>query len=173
MPATQPTLDRARLAALMEAERRDFVARHPRSRTLAGRATGSLLGGVPMNWMIKWPGPFPIFAEEASGAHLTDVDGHEYVDFCLGDTGAMAGHAPPATVAAVATQAARDVAQVLVVGLGEHVTAVGNDLELDPGVGVCGKGGQNVPVGVGIPTLKVDRLTVGGTAKKDPGGFMQ
>ena len=45
----------------------------------------------------------------------------------------------------------------------KHVTAVGNDLELDPGVGVCGKAGQNVPVGVGIPTIKIEEMTVGGT----------
>jgi TldD protein len=54
-----------------------------------------------------------------------------------------------------------------------RVSMVGNDLKLDEGVGTCGKDGQSVPVGVGIPTIKVDRLTVGGTARKDPGGFMQ
>ena len=54
-----------------------------------------------------------------------------------------------------------------------RVSMVGNDLKLDEGAGTCGKDGQAVPVGVGIPTLKVDRLTVGGTARKDPGGFMQ
>jgi TldD protein len=45
-----------------------------------------------------------------------------------------------------------------------RVSMVGDDLELDEGVGVCGKEGQSVPVGVGQPTLKVDALTVGGTA---------
>ncbi len=44
-----------------------------------------------------------------------------------------------------------------------HVTMVGNDMELDPGIGTCGKDGQGVPVGVGQPTLKIDQLTVGGT----------
>ncbi|HEX6996479.1 MAG TPA: metalloprotease TldD [Gammaproteobacteria bacterium] len=44
-----------------------------------------------------------------------------------------------------------------------RVSMVGNDLELDPGIGVCGKDGQSVPVGVGQPTLKIDSLTVGGT----------
>ena len=44
------------------------------------------------------------------------------------------------------------------------VTMVGNDMELDPGVGTCGKNGQGVPVGVGQPTLKMAGLTVGGTA---------
>ena len=62
-----------------------------------------------MNWMIRWAGGFPIFVESASGAHFQDVDGHDYIDFCLGDTGAMAGHSPAPTVAAVERQlAARD-----------------------------------------------------------------
>ncbi|MGB9233122.1 MAG: metalloprotease TldD [Terriglobales bacterium] len=54
-----------------------------------------------------------------------------------------------------------------------RVSMVGNDLKLDEGVGTCGKDGQAVPVGVGIPTIKIDRLTVGGTARKEAGGFMQ
>jgi TldD protein len=54
-----------------------------------------------------------------------------------------------------------------------RVSMVGNDLKLDEGIGTCGKDGQAVPVGVGIPTIKVDRLTVGGTAKRETGGFMQ
>jgi TldD protein len=45
-----------------------------------------------------------------------------------------------------------------------QISMVGDDLELDTGVGTCGKEGQSVPVGVGQPTLKIDRLTVGGTA---------
>ena len=44
------------------------------------------------------------------------------------------------------------------------VSMVGNDMKLDPGIGTCGKDGQGVPVGVGQPTLKIDELTVGGTA---------
>ncbi len=47
-----------------------------------------------------------------------------------------------------------------------HVTAVGNDLALDPGIGTCGKDGQSVPVGVGIPTIKISQLTVGGTSPR-------
>ncbi|MGC2719347.1 MAG: transaminase, partial [Candidatus Acidiferrales bacterium] len=87
-------IDRLRLAQLMLREERDFVARHPKSAALYERAQNSLLGGVPMNWMKKWAGQFPVFVSKAKGSHFTDIDGHKYVDFCLGDTGAMTGHSP-------------------------------------------------------------------------------
>src|SRR5256714_1757273 len=122
---TNLTLDRPRLASVMEAEQRAFVARHPRSAALTQRATESLLGGVPMNWMLKWPGPFPIYVETAAGAHLTDVDGHDYIDFCLGDTGAMAGHGPPATIRAVERQLSRGITHMLPV---EDAIAAGAEL---------------------------------------------
>ena len=86
--------DRGRLAALLERELDDFRARHPRSRELHERAAGVLFGGVPMPWMRLWAGGYPVYAAAAKGARITDVDGHEYVDLCLGDTGAMPGHAP-------------------------------------------------------------------------------
>jgi glutamate-1-semialdehyde 2,1-aminomutase len=66
-----------------------------------------MIGGVPMNWMVEWPGPFPIFAKKARGSRIMDVDGLTYIDFCLGDTGAMFGHSPEATVKA-ATEQLRD-----------------------------------------------------------------
>jgi glutamate-1-semialdehyde 2,1-aminomutase len=78
-----------------------------------------------MNWMLKWPGPYPIFVEAAAGAHLTDVDGHDYVDFCLGDTGAMAGHGPPATVRAIERQLGRGITHMLPV---EDAIAAGDQL---------------------------------------------
>ena len=71
------------------------------------RATASLHGGVPMNWMTKWPGPFPVFVSEAKGAHFIDLDGNDYVDLCLGDTGAMTGHSPEAAVEALQSQSRR------------------------------------------------------------------
>ena len=98
------TLDRARLSSLLEREIRTFRDDHPKSRALFERAQGSLLAGVPMNWMVRWAGGFPIFVETAAGAHFTDVDGHDYIDFCLGDTGAMAGHDAGPTVRAVERQ---------------------------------------------------------------------
>jgi glutamate-1-semialdehyde 2,1-aminomutase len=99
--------------ALLERELVRFEREHPRSRELASRAHESLLSGVPMPWMIRWPGGFPVFAAEAHGARFVDVDGHEYVDFCLGDTAAMTGHSPEPAVRAVAEQAARGITLML------------------------------------------------------------
>ncbi len=100
-------IDRSQLARLMAAERERFADQHPNSKALAERARRSLLSGVPMPFMIEWSTPFPIFAKEARGARLTDVDGIEYVDLCLGDSGAMFGHSPRATVDAVTEQMQR------------------------------------------------------------------
>jgi len=94
-------MDRERLRSLISDEREKFARQHPRSRSLFEAASRNLLAGVPMSWMAKWPGGNPIFVADASGARITDVDGITYVDLCLGDTGAMAGHAPEATAAAV------------------------------------------------------------------------
>ncbi|HWH93235.1 MAG TPA: transaminase [Baekduia sp.] len=94
-------LDRTRLAALLAREREQFAATHPRSLELAARARGALLHGVPMPWMAKWAGGAPVFMAEARGSRVTDVDGHEYVDVALGDTGSMPGHSPAATVEAI------------------------------------------------------------------------
>ena len=98
-------VDRAHLALLHAREEDRFARTHPASRSRVDEAAANLLGGVPMNWMARWPGAFPVFAAEAHGAHLADVDGNDYIDFCLGDTGAMTGHAPEATVRAIAAQA--------------------------------------------------------------------
>jgi glutamate-1-semialdehyde 2,1-aminomutase len=94
-------IDRNRLAAALAAERQRFTAEHPRSQKLFEEAKSSLLDGVPMNWMIRWAGDFPLFIEEGSGARFSDVDGLEYIDFCLGDTGAMTGHAPKESIEAI------------------------------------------------------------------------
>ena len=98
---------------LLARELERFEQEHPRSRELAARAEGALLSGVPMPWMIRWPGAFPVFAAGAEGARFRDVDGHEYVDFCLGDTAAMTGHAPEPTVRALAEQARRGITTML------------------------------------------------------------
>jgi glutamate-1-semialdehyde aminotransferase len=110
---TAPSLDRDRLARLMAAETTRFADEHPRSAALHEVARRSLLDGVPMPWMVRWAGPFPPYVEAASGAHFTCVDGHDYVDLCLGDTGAMAGHGPAPTIAAVERQLRRGVTHML------------------------------------------------------------
>ena len=98
--ADRPAVDRATLARLLIHERATHVERTPKSRA-AFEAAGHLFGGVPMTWMNKWSGGYPLYLSTARGNRVTDIDGLEYVDFALGDTGAMAGHSPAATVAAV------------------------------------------------------------------------
>ncbi len=100
-------------AELLLRELERFEGEHPRSRGLALEAEESLLAGVPMPWMIRWAGGFPVFAADAQGARFRDVDGHEYVDFCLGDTAAMTGHSPAPTVRAIAEQASRGITLML------------------------------------------------------------
>jgi len=94
-------IDRSRLVTLLAQEDDLFASNHKRSQEFFERAKKSLHGGVPMNWMIKWASPFPLFVEEGSGGYFTCVDGHQYLDLCLGDTGAMTGHAPQASVDAI------------------------------------------------------------------------
>jgi glutamate-1-semialdehyde 2,1-aminomutase len=121
-----------RVTELLERERRRFADTHPRSREIHERAEGSLLSGVPMNWMTRWPGEFPIFISEAFGAALVDVDDHSYVDLCLGDTGAMSGHSPPPTVAAIAERSARGITTMLP---SEDAVAVGEEMTRRFGLG--------------------------------------
>ena len=111
--SSMKNIDRARLASLMAREQKKFVDERPKSKALFERARKSLLAGVPMNWMVKWAGAFPPFVREAQGAHFFDVDGHRYADFCLGDTGAMTGHSPFATVKAVEEQSRRGITLML------------------------------------------------------------
>jgi len=93
-------IDRDRLTEIYAREQRDFVARHPRSAAAYDRAD-HLFGRVPMTWMNKKAAGFPIYLDRALGNRVWDIDGFEYLDFALGDTGAMAGHSPEATVAAI------------------------------------------------------------------------
>ena len=106
-------IDRSRLQARLSEEQARFVAEHPQSHALFERARASLLAGVPMNWMVRWAGAFPVFVKQASGAHFTDVDGRRYLDLCLGDTGAMTGHSPQAAVEAILDQARRGITFML------------------------------------------------------------
>ncbi len=95
-----PTIDRTRLALLIELERSAHADRTAASR-IAFESADHLFGRVPMTWMNKWTGGYPLYLAGAHGNRITDIDGNEYVDFALGDTGSMAGHSPAPTIAAV------------------------------------------------------------------------
>jgi len=94
------SIDRERLGILLERERTSHLRRTPSSRA-AFEAADHLFGRVPMTWMNKWSGGYPLYLAGAHGNRITDIDGNEYIDFALGDTAAMAGHSPKATVDAV------------------------------------------------------------------------
>ena len=120
------TIDRKKLKELTYREENRFKVDHPKSAALYKRAEDSLLGGVPMNWMKKWAGAFPIFVQFAKGAHFTDVDGREYVDLCLGDTGAMTGHSPDVVAETVAHRVREGITLMLPT---EDALWVGEDLK--------------------------------------------
>ncbi|MFN8374779.1 MAG: aspartate aminotransferase family protein [Anaerolineae bacterium] len=120
------TIDRSKLKQRLAEEEARFVATHPHSKALFERAKASFLSGVPMNWMVRWAGAYPVFVQDAQGAHFTDVDGQRYLDLCLGDTGAMTGHAPAASVQAVMEQVQRGVTFMLPT---ENALWVGEELQ--------------------------------------------
>ena len=94
-------VNREKLQVQYEKEVQLFERKHPKSGQLYQQAKDSLLQGVPMNWMTKWAGSYPVFVDHAKGAHFVDVDGNRYLDLCLGDTGSMIGHAPDPAVEAI------------------------------------------------------------------------
>ncbi len=120
------TINREKLKTLEDRESKRFVAEHPNSAALYRRAQGSLLGGVPMNWMKKWAGDFPVFVTSAKGAHFQCADGRDYIDLCLGDTGAMTGHSPDVVAKAVAERVRAGIAFMLPT---EDSLFVGEDLK--------------------------------------------
>ena len=97
-------VDRNKLHKALDQEIDRFSAEHPGCHELSTRAKNCLLDGVPMNWMVRWAGGFPLFVEEAKGASFKCSDGKRFLDFCLGDTGAMVGHSPDRVMRAVAAQ---------------------------------------------------------------------
>jgi len=107
------SIDKNRVRELMEREVARFVSTHARSKALFDTAKKSLLAGVPMNWMVRWAGPYPIFAKAAKGSTIWDVDGNKYIDLCLGDTGAMFGHSPDAVVERLVRQVGEGITMML------------------------------------------------------------
>jgi glutamate-1-semialdehyde 2,1-aminomutase len=122
----QPAFRDSAIAHVASRERTRFATANPKSSRLAAEAKRSLFGGVPMHWMADWPTPFPLFVAEARGARFKDVDGHEYLDCCLGDTGAMFGHAPSPVAAAIQKQATRGYTTMLP---SEDAVWLGNELK--------------------------------------------
>ena len=106
-------INREHLKALHKEEMERFISRTPKSAALFAKAREVMPGGVPMSWMSKWPGKYPLFVESAKGAHFIDVDGNEYIDLCLGDTGSMTGHSPKPTVDAITTQLSKGMTAML------------------------------------------------------------
>jgi glutamate-1-semialdehyde 2,1-aminomutase len=102
-----------RIAEVFASERDVYQGKHPLSAQRVGAGIAGFYDGVPMHWMRDWPMPFPFLVEEARGATLRDVDGNEYADFCLGDTGSMFGHSPPAVAEAISRQASRGLTYML------------------------------------------------------------
>jgi glutamate-1-semialdehyde 2,1-aminomutase len=119
------SVDRDRLRSLIERERAVYAAANPRSRELFEQAADTLLAGVPMSWMSMLTGDYPLYFEGARGNRITDVDGHTYIDFCLGDTGAMTGHSPDVVVDAVDARLRRKggITTMLPTGDAAHVGA--------------------------------------------------
>jgi glutamate-1-semialdehyde 2,1-aminomutase len=107
------TISRATLATLHAEEERRFVELHPVSAALAVEARTHLFGGVPMAWMTRWPGAFPLTVTSANGSRFIDADGIEYIDLCLGDTGAMTGHGLAQVAEALSAQAGRGITTML------------------------------------------------------------
>ena len=102
-----------RIGELFAAEQRRYVDAHPRSRQRTGHGIAGFYDGVPLHWMRDWSMPFPFLVESAQGSTLHDIDGNEYADFCLGDTGSMFGHSPPAVVDAISRQASKGLTYML------------------------------------------------------------
>jgi glutamate-1-semialdehyde 2,1-aminomutase len=106
-------IDRSRLASLRRNEEERFLTLHPKSGALFTQAKAVMPAGVPMSWMSKWPGAYPLFVESAHGARFRDVDGNELIDLCLGDTGSMTGHSPRATIDTIKKQVDRGITAML------------------------------------------------------------
>jgi glutamate-1-semialdehyde 2,1-aminomutase len=97
-------IDRSKLEAFVARERATYAAARPLSAARADPDNG-FFGGVPQHWMLDWATPFPMVIKNARGTTITDIDGNNLTDLCLGDTGAMFGHSPRPVADAIAARA--------------------------------------------------------------------
>lgn len=112
-PTTTGGVSSARIQSIIAREAATYSDARPKTRAALAAGTAAFLDGVPMLWMCDWPQPFAMLVAHAKGATLTDIDGHQLDDFCLGDTGSMFGHSPAPVAAALAEQAARGLTYML------------------------------------------------------------
>lgn len=113
-------VSQARIDALYKREAAIYAKLRPKSGKAKNMA--GYLGGVPLHWMQDWPMPFPFLVRKAEGALITDIDGIQLDDFCLGDTGSMFGHSPKPVAKAIKHQASRGLTYMLP---DENAAAVG------------------------------------------------
>lgn len=101
---SQPAAETSSIDLLIDREQARFRKTHPRSAAAWEEGRRHFLYGAPSHWMRRWAGGFPIYVDAARGARVRDIDGNDYADFCLGDTGGMCGHAPEAVTRAALRQ---------------------------------------------------------------------
>ena len=102
-----------RLASFAAREAKRYAAARPKSKAALDKGADVFLDGVPLHWMKDWPMPHLPLVAKAKGARITDIDGYEIDDFCLGDTGSMFGHSPEAVAKAIRLQAGRGLTYML------------------------------------------------------------
>ena len=120
-------IDRQSIHQMREREIARFVAANPKSKAHAKSAQG-WFQGVPFHWMLDWSSPFPIVAQEASGATLTSIDGQVFDDFCLGDTASMFGHSPAPLAKAIKAQAGQGLSYMLPTAKGAELGSMLADM---------------------------------------------
>ncbi len=120
-------INRQAIHQMREREIARFIAANPKSKALAKSAQG-WFQGVPFHWMLDWSSPFPIVAQEASGATLTSIDGQVFDDFCLGDTASMFGHSPAPLAKAIAAQAGQGLSYMLPTAKGAELGSMLADM---------------------------------------------
>jgi hypothetical protein len=148
-------ISRARIASLFAEEQAKFASAHPLSKAMLEQGAETFLNRVPLHWMSDWPMPFPMLAAKAKGAKLTDVDGVEFDDFCLGDTGSMFGHSPKPVTKAIRQQASKGLTYILptedAVEVGRLLT--NNRKRRQPVCPASGEGGDRARQNIGVQRL--------------------
>jgi glutamate-1-semialdehyde 2,1-aminomutase len=120
-------INRQAIHQMREREIARFIAANPKSKAHAKSVQG-WFQGVPFHWILDWSSPFPIVAQEASGATLTSIDGQVFDDFCLGDTASMFGHSPAPLAKAIAAQAGQGLSYMLPTAKGAELGSMLADM---------------------------------------------